>query len=299
MSGGEAGEVFQRLALPAGRRGTVCCLHGSRPAVMRRGHRHREWEINLVVRGRAVYAVEGQRVEIRRDSLLWLLPSQGHVLLEHSANLAMYVVVIDPVLLGGLAGGPGFEAWPGWLDGGRVPNRVLHRVVEGSVSERLAGLCGALEQPGGSAVREGGRGGSHYEAGLVWLGGEAWRAYAEARDGPAGSHLHPAVEAAVDWLDRHAHELEADDLDAVARRCHVSRPHLSRLFHRQTGQTLTAFRTRRRVERFLGLIERGAVGSLTEAAYAAGFGSYAQAFRSVKALTGQGPREHLRRGMLA
>lgn len=247
-----------------------------------------------MVRGRAAYAVEGQRVEIRRDSLLWLLPSQGHVLLEHSANLELYVVVIDPALLGGLASGPGFEAWRGWLDGGQAPNRVLHRVVEGLVAERLAGLCGALEQPGCASVREDGRGGGHYEAGLVWLAGEAWRAYNEAREGPAGAYLHPAVEAAADWLDRHAHELEADDLDALARRCHVSRPHLSRLFHRQTGQTLTAFRTGRRVQRFLGLIERGTAGSLTEAAYGAGFGSYAQAFRSVKTVTGQGPREHLR-----
>ncbi|MEM6391992.1 MAG: AraC family transcriptional regulator [Planctomycetota bacterium] len=297
---GEAGrDEFACLTFPAGRRGAVFSFSGSRGSVMRRGHWHTEWEINLVVRGRAVYAAAGERVELQRGSLLWLLPSQAHVLLEHSSSLEMYIVVVDPALLMGLVDSSAFEPWQGWLSGQSVPTRVLHRVLSERASSALAGLCGALRQGFRGEVEAEGRGAGHYEAGLVWLAAEAWRTYTQASDRPAASHLHPAVEAAVDWLDRHAHEPEADDLDALARRCHVSRPHLSRLFHRQTGQTLTAFRTGRRVQRFLGLIEGQAVRSMTEAAYAAGFGSYAQAFRSVKAATGQGPREHLRRETLA
>ena len=86
----------------------------------------------------------------------------------------------------------------------------------------------------------------------------------------------------------------ADDFDALAAACHVSRPHLSRLFRDQLGQSLTEYRNRQRADRFARLVGRGGRLNLTQAAFAAGFGSYAQAFRVVKQLTGQSPREWVR-----
>ncbi|MEM6332283.1 MAG: AraC family transcriptional regulator [Planctomycetota bacterium] len=124
-----------------------------------------------------------------------------------------------------------------------------------------------------------------------YLASSAWRAYRAAKDVPEGTHLHPAVEFVAQWLADHAHKPEADDLDALARKTGISRPHLSRLFAEQTGRTITAYRQDQRVRRMLSLIGRGGRHSLTEAAYAAGFGSYAQAYRSVRNSTGTGPRQ--------
>ncbi|MEM6458911.1 MAG: helix-turn-helix domain-containing protein, partial [Planctomycetota bacterium] len=218
--------------------------------------------------------------------------------MERSAGYEMYVVVVRPSLLRGLASGPGFGPWAGWLSGDDAPAGPLHRVLGEAAAEGLAAQCAALASARWAQEPADGRGPAHFDAGLVWLAAEAWRAYAAAADRPEGSHLHPAVQRALEELDRGEHgdprEPSPLDLDAIARRCHVSRPHLSRLFHRETGMTLTEFRTRRRVERFLAALGRGRSVTLTQAAYAAGFGSYTQAFRSVKAVTGLGPREHLR-----
>ena len=67
---------------------------------------------------------------------------------------------------------------------------------------------------------------------------------------------------------------------------------LSRLFHRQTGVALVAFRSRQRVQRFLRLYGPGRAVSVSEAALDAGFGSYPQFYRVFKDQMGCSPTEH-------
>ena len=60
---------------------------------MRSPHRHRELELNLIVRGQAEYVLAHQRYRLRPGSLVWLFPGQEHLLTKTDAHFKMYVVV--------------------------------------------------------------------------------------------------------------------------------------------------------------------------------------------------------------
>jgi AraC-like DNA-binding protein len=163
------------------------------------------------------------------------------------------------------------------------------------LSESAAlGLRGLLDRLGGNP-QDGTLEAGHESAGLAWLLREAWAAFAQARDSPQGTHLHPAVERACRWLCEHAADPLADDLEHLAKRAGCSRPWLSRLFKQQLGMSLTEFRQRQRLRLFIERIGRGNRFSLTEAAYAAGFGCYSQCFRAFRQSMGCSPAEYLRR----
>ena len=296
LSGDLPGFDQVRIGLAPGRVGYAVLHDAARDPAMRRGHAHREWELNLVTRGWAEYLIDGRRVRLETDTVAWLLPSQPHLLLERSRDLLMWVVVFRPAVARRLCRDAAFAAWRGWLDG-KKPGGPGHRVVSEASAADLSGLCqkvAALGRPVNSSSAEhpaGGKEAAAEGAGLAWLAAEAWAAFTDADDAPTGSHLHPAVERAARLLHD---DPSRDDLDALASVCHISRPHLSRLFREQLGQSLTDYRNRQRADRFAQLVGRGGRMTLTQAAFAAGFGSYPQAFRVVKRLTGQSPRAWLR-----
>lgn len=84
-------------------------------------------------------------------------------------------------------------------------------------------------------------------------------------------------------------------MDELARRSGLSTHRLSRLFKQQTGIALVDFRNRQRVERFLGIYGTGQRLTMLQAAFEAGFGSYAQFHRVFKRVTGISPGEHRRK----
>jgi AraC-like DNA-binding protein len=76
----------------------------------------------------------------------------------------------------------------------------------------------------------------------------------------------------------------------------VSPGHLARAFKREMGLSLVDYRNRKRIDRFWdALRQRGRAYSLKQAAFDAGFGSYAQFNRIHKKLVGVGPRLGARR----
>jgi len=81
-------------------------------------------------------------------------------------------------------------------------------------------------------------------------------------------------------------------LTKLARQAGLSAPRLSRLFKEQTHVSLTAFRQRQCLERFLRIYRAGARYSLTEAALLAGFGSYVQFHRVFRRQMGKSPAEY-------
>jgi len=85
-------------------------------------------------------------------------------------------------------------------------------------------------------------------------------------------------------------EVEAGG-DELAARVGLSRARLSRLFHRELGETLVGRRERLRVEAFLRRREERPGADLLSDALAAGFGSYAQFHRSFRRITGVAPRD--------
>ncbi len=272
-----------KISVPDGRSGLLWRHQMGLFPPMRMGHRHLEWEFNLVTRGSAAYVIGDRRVEIQTDSLLWLLPTQVHILVEYAEDFEMWVAVIRPHVIETFLNETGFELWREWTDTAEPPS-VQHRRIGEDATRQLAALC--------QQVRQAEMNDKHANAGFNFLLAEAWSAYISAPDRPQGSHLHPAVQKAVDLIAQ-PREPGDDDIDRLAELCSLSRPHLSRLFKKQIGQTLTTFRNEQRVERFLARVGRGGRVNLTQAAYAAGFGSYAQAYRVIREVTGQSPREIL------
>jgi AraC-like DNA-binding protein len=84
-------------------------------------------------------------------------------------------------------------------------------------------------------------------------------------------------------------------LDQVARTLHVSRSHLSRVFHAETGETLTRFRNRLRVRGALDRIEAGET-DLSRLAAELGFADHSHLSRTMRAETGRSPSQA--RGLL-
>ena len=104
----------------------------------------------------------------------------------------------------------------------------------------------------------------------------SWQAYQFSVEPPPRVDVHPAVARAARLISEAD---EAPALDDLARQAGLSPARLSRLFKRQAGISLTAFRQRKCLERFLRLYGRGARYTLLQAALEAGFGSYAQFHR--------------------
>jgi AraC-like DNA-binding protein len=105
---------------------------------------------------------------------------------------------------------------------------------------------------------------------------------------------HPAVTRAARLLADDP-SLSAADLAAHLQ---VSPGRFARVFKTEMGVSLVRYRNQLRLERFVGIMERGG-HSMLEAAREAGFGSYAQFHRVFQALRGRTPRAYLGRGRAA
>ena len=246
-----------------------------------RAHRHAELELNLVVRGTASYLLDERRYELTPRTLTWLFPGQDHVLVDESADHELWWAVFRPTLVWRAATTP--RARP-----------LLERDPVGQFSRRLdaprAARLGALlrELRDAESVED-----ALLNAGLPYLLLFAWRTFLESEDLVAGVDVHPAVETVARCLRA---DPEAGGLDALARTAGLSPSHLSRIFKAQTGVSITRFRNQRRLERFMALYGHGRRTTALAAALEAGFGSYAQFYRVLRAETGRTPTALRRTG---
>jgi AraC-like DNA-binding protein len=241
-----------------------------------RGHRHPELELNLVVRGRASYLLGDHRYELTPRTLTWLFPAQDHVLVDESSDHELWWAVFRPGLVARAA-----AALPAPPLAERDPAGQFSRRVDMGRAGSLGALLRELHDAEASDD-------ALLNAGLAYLLLSAWRAFLESEELVAGVDVHPAVETVARSLRA---DPEAGGLDALARTAGLSPSHLSRIFKAQTGVSITRFRNQRRLERFLALYGDGHRTTALAAALEAGFGSYAQFHRVLRAETGQTPRD--------
>jgi AraC-like DNA-binding protein len=238
-------------------------------------HRHRHLELLLVADGRGRFQVQGRDLRLGRNDALWLFPGQEHALLDHD-RLRMWVAQFPPKLVAAQAASLGDP-----LLAGADPPGDWQRHLQPETAATLASLCARL------AARD--LPGSAQEQGLAWLLASAW---IDSRQGIGkGRPLSPAVEAAVRLL---AAADAPGSLPELARRCGCSPAWLSRRFHAETGSTIGGFTDRQRLSRFLERWQAGGT-TITEAALAAGFGSYARFYAVYRRHAGGSPRELLGR----
>ncbi len=240
-------------------------------------HRHIELEFNLVVRGRATYLMERGSYALAPNTLLWLFPGQGHLLVHESPDFEMWVAVFKPGLIRKTA----LSSVDKILLEADPPGNHC-RLVSGDEGRRLQKLL--------SRVVESKNRVHHFNVGLAHVLLDAWRSFQEARDLPMGD-VHPAVEKTARAI---RDESEMISMEELAKLSGLSASHLSRLFKKQTGVSLVDFRSRSRIERFKEIFRNGNRIKMLEAALEAGFGSYAQFHRIFKKITGVGPRTYRR-----
>jgi AraC-like DNA-binding protein len=238
-------------------------------------HRHDELEINLVTGGRAIYLLGDRRYELRRGDLVWLFPEQDHVLLNQTTDYTMWILVFKPELVSQVSTQTATQTLRE-----QNPSGDFCRRIGEHQSTRLTALYEEVMAAGADLDR--------YNAGLSYALTMSWAAHCASAHTSPFSGVHPCVELAAKLLRDEAHPL---DLPQLARRVGMSTSRLSRLFKAQTGVSLSAFRNRQRVERFVELYADGK-STLHEAALEAGFGSYPQFHRVFKEVMGHAPARH-------
>ena len=238
-------------------------------------HRHRELEANVVVRGTASYRLFDRRVDIRRNSLLWLFPKQEHILLNTSPDFEMWVWVIKPGVLHRNCSPALCEI----LCQDNPPEVYCRPIPSASATEliRLVQMAkGAMSNDVDVC-----------NSSLLHATTRALTVYQDAeKNRPMGTTaaLHPAVEDAARMLAESEKSLEE-----IAHEIGQHPSYLSRLFHEQMGVKLVDFRNRMRIRRFLGEFGDGDEQTMVSAAFAAGFGSYPQFNRIFKQVMGVSP----------
>jgi len=230
-------------------------------------HFHVEPEMNLIVRGTAIFGIGRTVVHAAKGDLLSFPPGQDHVLLEASPDLYLYAIGLQPSYSSQvLAAERESIALPCHL-------RLTTNDFE-ALSARAAGIVdrNGVDKPGAELWDH-----AH------WLR----RKYSSAE----GHGMHVLTRRALSAVS----ESPNIGLTLLAKRLRTSPSELSRYFHRDVGIKLVQYRARLRLLRFIALVDEGQ-NNLLASAERSGFGSYSQCHRTFQSELGCGPREFLASG---
>ena len=263
-----------------------------------KSHRHAELELNLVVRGSVTYVVNQRRYTFPARTLLWLFPEQEHQLVDCSDDAKNYVAVFKRELI---VRSCHTVTYKGLLDPHTQQDGVISTslepesfdVIRKTMDSLMVGSLDAdvLNREAGFGVGSG-FSFQHSDpdglnAGLRHLLLLCWRSQRTGKVFGQSVPLHPAVRRAFKLLNEADGEVT---LASLAHACQVSEPYLSRTFHHQLGVSIGRYRNSVRLSRFWEKYRREGNKTLAEAAYQAGFGSYAQFYKVFAQTYGHGPR---------
>ena len=290
--------MLENLKLRKGYDGFLFLAESTRNPPKIKSHHHVELELNLVVRGNITYVVSGHRFTFQSRTLLWFFPEQEHQVVDRSDNAQFYVAVFRPSLI---ARSCRTDAYEGLKQKHGEQTGVVNTILEPDSFDLIRKTMDSLMQ--GSLDpdvlnREAGFGvGSNFSfahrdreglnADLHHLLMLCWRSMRTGKIFGDGVRLHPVVRRALNVLSDGAWE---QDLSQLAKVCGASEAYLSRTFHRQIGIPLSRYRNSLRLSRFWEQYRQPEKKTLTEAVYAAGFGSYARFYKVFTNAYGRGPR---------
>ncbi len=231
------------------------------PSTRKPRHFHAEPELNLVTGGTGVFAMGEKLLPVAAGDLLSWPPGQDHVLVDASPDFDLFVI--------GVTADFSFHVLSGTAQADCV-GPIQIRLAPRDFAE-IQAACVAI----GSAATD--------VAAIEHKVGDLWRRAQALRR--AGDGMHVLTRRTMVSLYEHP-ELTRTD---VARLVRAYPTEISRHFHGDMGSTLSAFRSRLRLLRFIEAVDGGAENLLT-AALGAGFGSYSQCHRIFQQTLGCSPR---------
>jgi methylphosphotriester-DNA--protein-cysteine methyltransferase len=281
--------------------GLLYLAESTRNLPMIQSHRHAELELNLIVQGTTTYIMNDRRFTFSPRTLLWLFPQQEHQLVDRSDNAQFYVVAFKSSLIEKSCHTAAYE---GLKRGPDEQNNILSTLLDPKSFELISKILDSLMQGAldpDVLNREAGFGPAsdfHFEhnskdalnAGLRYLLLLCWNKQLTGEATRDAVALHPAIRRALKLLSEYDAE---QDLGELAKACGTSKCYLSRTFHRQIGVPLSRYRNSLRLSRFFEEYRQAEQKTITEAVFAAGFGSYAQFYKVFTQAYGRGPRECL------
>jgi AraC-like DNA-binding protein len=239
-------------------------------------HSHDEMEVHFVERGRGLFLLPGGRIWASARTVLWIPPRRDHLLVEGSDDLRRWMLLCR--------------------------RRLVHRVLPRAARESVIGptarertgvlpprLALSLSQVFEDVHRARGADLPLANAALGYALARTAMVFEGASQGQEPEALHPAVAGAVKALREPGARPSLPELAAHAG---LSPSHLSKLFSSELGVSITLFRNRAGLERFVELYGDGSKRTLLDAAFEAGFGSYPQFHRVFRDEMGYPPAEH-------
>lgn len=298
--------MLEDLKIPNQYDGFIFLAESVRNPPVLRPHRHIELELNLVIGGDITYVVAGRRFTFKKRSLLWFFPEQEHQLVDRSREAQYFVAVFKPQMIRDACRG---QRYAPLKQTNLSENGILHTQLAPEAFDLIRHSMQAATEDGldpDILNREGGYGAGsaftfrHHDP--DWLNASlrnllllCWRNQQGQAAPGRDAKLHPAVQRALEILgdpEQAGDQPEqSEELPALARRCGVSAPYLSRKFHQEIGVPLRRYRNSVRLGRFWEAYHHPKNQTLLEAVFAAGFGSYAQFYRVFTEAYGAGPRE--------
>lgn len=241
-------------------------------------HIHRELEFNFVLSGQAEYIVKGIKFKLSPNTLIWLFPNQKHVLINASENFQMYIGVFKPNLLKHLVN-KGAEKTLITLD-------YLENIPKIVNAEDASSLIQSFEE-----IINIKNDAAYYNSYLATLCLKVWYIFKNTETNSISKKIPLVVEKCLHLFQNPQNNYT---LEAISEKLGYSPSQLSRLFKKHTGTSIVDFRNQKRLE-FVAIQMNAEKTAITKAAYAAGFGSYAQFHRIFKKYFGYSPNEYIKK----
>src|SRR5690554_3192670 len=270
--------------------------------IMLAPHRHKELEMNIIIRGSGEYILANQRYQLSPGHIVWLFPDQEHQLSWTDPNFQMYVIVFKEELFQNIL----LLKEKYSLLTEKNPLGSFCRKVSLSSIEKLRKVCESLSalniqkevmSPAyyyaGQAF--GFKKNSEYlhsdpvllNAGLSYLMTVGWHLFITEGAEEHKEVLNPSVERALNLLkDFPEKDFSLKDL---ASECGISTSRLSRLFNEQIGLSIVDYKNKLKLEQFIDCIKDHPHFSISEACYSVGFGSYSQFYKTFRQSFGISP----------
>lgn len=272
---------------------------------MRNPHRHKELEMNIVIRGSAEYVLSNQRYMLAPGSIVWLFPGQEHLLAKTDPQFEMYVVVFKEELFKNKFLTK--DKYNILLDPN--PSGSFCRRISMASIEKLERVCESLSELNSkkevispayyyAGQAFGFKKNSEYlhsdpvllNAGLSYLLTIGWHLFITEGAEENKEVLNPAVEKAISKLKSFP---EKDySLLELSNECGISSSRLSRLFNEQMGLSIVDYKNKLKLEQFIDCLKTHQDYSISEACYSVGFGSYSQFYKIFKQNFGISPKKY-------